>query len=608
MKKAGADKLTLKILIHSRHGIEFRSPKMRLPKVTFPSKLKILLLLFPLVFRLETAVAQTSQLLVSGADEQLLENVKAHVTVPSLPCDVQNSRLSRQLPGIRQQVVRAGRALGYYQLRHEIRFVIAGNCWNLHVDLTPGEPVQMVDINVEVQNFEELFSNVLTKLPMEIGDQLNQANYERIKTDLSARAIEKGFFEARFEKSLLLLDLQRNTADVAINFNPGERYRIGAIKVPALEYLSPEFISRYIELSAGDYYSSEALLELRNSLNDSLYFSEVSVAPVLNQAEQNHIPVSVGLKLRPQQSYSAGAGLTTDIGPRLRADYENRYMTRQGHSIEANLGASVVRKNLDVRYRIPWSKPATESVTFSGGFLSESTDSFDSETSKLATAYNFVNRFDWRQSYFVDYQHDDYRLNRESEISDLLMAGISFNRTNADDALYPSRGWRVFAQLRTASKDLLSPETFLQINLAGKLITTLGPGRLLLKGEFGSSDVDDISNLPVSIQHFAGGDQSVRGYKYQSLGPLNENGEITGGKHLLSAGIEYDFSIRPNWKLALFVDGGNAFNSFSDYDLKTSAGVGVRWLSPIGPIRVDLASARDDDNKLRLHITMGPDL
>lgn len=88
------------------------------------------------------------------------------------------------------------------------------------------------------------------------------------------------------------------------------------------------------------------------------------------QAEQNHIPVSVGLKLRPQQSYSAGAGLTTDIGPRLRADYKNRYMTRQGHSIEANLGASVVRKNLDVRYRIPWSKPANESVTFSGGFLS----------------------------------------------------------------------------------------------------------------------------------------------------------------------------------------------------------------------------------------------
>jgi translocation and assembly module TamA len=226
----------------------------------------------------------------------------------------------------------------------------------------------------------------------------------------------------------------------------------------------------------------------------------------------------------------------------------------------------------------------------------------------MAASYNFVNRFDWRQNYFVNYQHDDYQINDLNEVSDLFILGSSVNRTIADDALFPSRGWRLFAQLRGASDTLLSSESFLQFNLVGKYINTIGPGRLILKFESGVTMVDDIDELPVSIQYFSGGDQSVRGYKYQSLGPLNELGEVTGGKHLLSAGIEYDFNVRPNWKMAVFFDAGNSFNSTSQYRAKKGVGIGVRWMSPIGPIRADLASALDDDNRLRLHVTMGPDL
>ena len=129
-----------------------------------------------------------------------------------------------------------------------------------------------------------------------------------------------------------------------------------------------------------------------------------------------------------------------------------------------------------------------------------------------------------------------------------------------------------------------------------------------MKGELGSSLVNQLGDLPVSIRYFGGGDQSVRGYEYQSLGPLNELGEVIGGKHLLSGGVEFDFPIRANWKMAVFMDAGNAFDSFSDYQLKKAAGIGLRWLSPVGPIRLDFASALDDDNKFRIHITMGPDL
>ena len=159
-----------------------------------------------------------------------------------------------------------------------------------------------------------------------------------------------------------------------------------------------------------------------------------------------------------------------------------------------------------------------------------------------------------------------------------------------------------------ASNTLLSTETFLQFNVRGKAINPLGPGRLIVKFEAGTTVTDDIANLPASIQYFTGGDQSVRGYKYRSLGPIDEEGELSGGKHLLVGGIEYDFNILPTWKLALFADAGNAFTEFNDYELQKSIGIGIRWLSPLGPIRVDVASALDDDNSIRLHLTMGPDL
>ena len=476
------------------------------------------------------------------------------------------------------------------------------------IDVIPGDPILVGDIHIQIQEHEMLFSSLLADLPLTTGDQLNQSNYERVKTDLSALAIELGFFEARFENAQLKLDLARNLADVAIDFSPGQRYRIGEIEQPELLALSSEFISRLMGVEPDEYYDSSRLLELRNVLNRSLYFSDVSVTPELSLAEGGRIPIELGLQMRPQQAFSSGVGATTDVGPRIRLNYENRYINREGHSLSAKTTASPIQQDLDIRYRIPLAKPDTESLIFSGGFLSENTESFDNDILRLSAIYSFLNRFDWRQNISLSYQHDDYHINDQHEVSDLLIPGISINRTKANDALYPTNGWRAFAQIRGASDGLLAPESFFQLNLTGKYIASVGFGRLLFKGELGSSLVSDVIDLPVSVRYFGGGDQSVRGYEYQSLGPLNELGEVTGGKHLLSAGVEYDFPISTNWKMAVFMDAGNAFNNFSDYDLKKSVGIGMRWLSPIGPIRVDLASALDNEDKYRIHITMGPDL
>jgi len=107
---------------------------------------------------------------------------------------------------------------------------------------------------------------------------------------------------------------------------------------------------------------------------------------------------------------------------------------------------------------------------------------------------------------------------------------------------------------------------------------------------------------------FAGGDQSVRGYDYQSLSPENSEGDRIGGRYMVAGSVEYQYSVAEKWRVATFIDQGNSFNTLELPNLKTGVGIGVRWVSPVGPIRLDLAHAMDDDGGIRLHFSMGPEL
>ncbi|MEX0617577.1 MAG: autotransporter assembly complex family protein [Pseudohongiellaceae bacterium] len=561
-------------------------------------------------FACSSLLAQSPDVSLRGAEGALEQNIRSHLVTPNADCDSTQRRLERFEPQVRQTVTRAARALGYYYLTQNLTFTAGDPCWALRIDVEPGDPITVGEIDITIQNDEELFEDTLDDLPVSTGDQLNHAAYENVKSALSSQAVEYGFFNARFNTSELRLDLQDGTAGIAIDFAPGERYRFGDISIVPVEALADDFIRRFIEFEPGMPYSTNELINLRNDLNNSQYFSEVTVTPSLTQASNQRIPVNVTLQARPRKAYSAGVGMTTDIGPRVRFSYADRYINRRGHRFESGLAASPIQQTFDMSYTIPMSNPATESLGFAGGYISEDLEEFEYQTSKLGVTYSQVNDHDWRQNYFVNYQHDEYQLNDDDNVSDLFVSGSNLSRTVADDAIVPRNGWRLFGQLSGASEMLLSSTSFAQLYLSGRYVQGLGPGRLLLDFEAGASFLEDeFAELPVSLRYFAGGDQSVRGYRYQSLGPENENGDVIGGKHLMVAGLEYDFPVYgDNWRLAVFLDAGNAFTDYSDYELKKGAGIGLRWVSPIGPIRIDLASALDDDSQLRLHITMGPDL
>ena len=189
------------------------------------------------------------------------------------------------------------------------------------------------------------------------------------------------------------------------------------------------------------------------------------------------------------------------------------------------------------------------------------------------------------------------------------MPGTLWTRTRADDPILPTRGSFVSADLHGSAEALGADTRFVRVRLDGRIVRPLrATGRLVARATVGTTAVDDFDLLPASERFFAGGDQSVRGFDLNSLGPRNAEDQVVGGRHLLAGSFEYEHRLRGPWGIAAFVDAGNALDRFGD-ELEYGAGLGGRYRTPLGMLRVDLAVPLTDGGEgLHVHFAFGPEL
>lgn len=554
------------------------------------------------------ATAQAPVIRIEGAGEALTDNIRAHLRISSERCDAPLRRLNRLIPRVRGNVERAAQALGYYHLEQSLQFSAGEDCWQLSINVTPGEPVTVDTVDIIIpEDLRALFREARQNTDIQPGSRLNHGAYERLKTSLTTVAIENGFFDARFNRSQLNINAAANTAEIILDFEPGERYRFGEVDIGETEALSEDFIGRFVPFEPDDPYSADQVATLRENLNGSQYFEQVTVSPQLTRATDRRVPVAITTTPRARRSYTAGVGVSTDAGPRVRLAYEDRYINRRGHRLNADLTVSPQRQEPGVSYIIPLQNPARDSLRLSGGFQREEADSYSANAYRVGVSHRHTYENNWSQTIFTNFQHERAVVAGDKEQTNTTVSGINWSRTRADDPIYPQHGWRLFGEISGAHDALVSDTTFLQVHTSAKYIRPLGPGRLLLRGEVASTLVDEASELPVSERFFAGGDQSVRGFEWNSLGARDAEGNVVGGKNLLVTSVEFDFPVRESWNAAVFYDAGNSFDDFGTMTLRDSVGVGIRWLSPIGAIRADIARTLDD-GRFRFHLTMGPDL
>jgi translocation and assembly module TamA len=553
--------------------------------------------------------AAEPRLELEGGDEALRENVRAHVSLTGESCDLALWREQAVIRAAREEADRALRALGYYQAHFRIRIRRGPDCWRLWVRIEPGEPVRIKELDIRLQGAarqDPAFERLIKRSPLTEGGVARHDHYEQLKRGLARLARERGYFDSELEHSRLMIDTRSNEARVEIALASGPRYRFGAVETQQ-DVIREALMQRFVPFTPGDPFNNEALLTLRSELNASGYFSRVRIRVLTERADPDNrqVPVRVEAEPRPRYSFLVGAGYATDTGPRVRLGLENHRVNRRGHSYQLEAEASQVETGVGYNYRIPLREPNHEYINLSTSYVRDQTDTSFSERYRVGAARISRLDSDWVLTRSLEFQREYYTITDERDRADLIMPGVALSRTHVDDAAWPRLGWHLDGEIRGAGRDLGSSVSFGQFHGRAKGVVPLFAGRLLGRVELGTTAADELTELPVSVRFFAGGDNSVRGYDYEELGPTNEQGDVVGGRHLLTGTVEVDWPVVGRWSAAAFLDAGNAFDSFDAYEVYRGVGVGIRWRSPVGAIRVDVARPLRDRDSFRLHISMG---
>jgi translocation and assembly module TamA len=569
--------------------------------------IEIQLILLALLLYLSSS-AVIADVSVNGLAGEAQKNVQLTLSLVKEPCQTPEWKIRSLFAKADDEISEALRALGYYHPVTEKTLAFDPKCWQANFTINAGPRTVVSDISIIVNGDardDPAFKKLRTELLAENGKPLRHDNYEKIKSRLQSLAMERGYLQAGFTEKQLLIDKANNSAQIKLVFDTGQRRVFGEVTVEQ-DILNPDLVRRFVSFKSGDFYSSEQLAKTHTALSRSGYFGLIDIRPDTEHIRQNRVPVSIKLKPGKKHHYAFGIGYDTDIGLLGSASYKNRRVNRRGHFINANLDIGQVRSTADAEYNIPLDNPVSDFFSFGGGVKREEVNTYTSKSAKLSARLKHAFDNGWKQTLFIDSLYEDFTIGTTANQVFLLVPGGNWLRSVADSTVRPTRGYRLEFNLAGSYKNPVSEVSFAQASAAA-VWTHPFPwrARFIGRAEQGATLVDRFDKLPPSYRYFAGGMSSVRGYAYRDLGPRDDLGNIIGGKLLTVVSAEYEHYLFDDWSVAAFIDSGNAYNP-GNIRIKTGAGLGVRWYSPIGPIRLDFAvPLSESDSSFQIHFAAG---
>ncbi|MBF7682536.1 outer membrane protein assembly factor [Acinetobacter sp. B5B] len=345
------------------------------------------------------------------------------------------------------------------------------------------------------------------------------------------------------------------------------------------------------------------------------------------------VPVIVTINADKLNSAEVGIGYGTDTGVRLRTQYRRAIVNSYGHSFDANMEVSQIRQAIDTHYTIPYKHPINDYFNLVSGYEREEFSgvgpgmSLTTETAIAGAERVIRNPFGgWQHTFGFRYRLD--KIHQIGDVNELnvpsaflrpgssptqqaLLLGYQISRTDSNDPLNPVKGFKQSYKLQLGSKSVISDANMAILSTDWAGIYSLGENynhQFIGSAHLAYIFTDDFDHVPYNLRFFAGGDQSLRGFDYKSLSP-EVGGYKIGGQALAVGSLEYNYQFKEGWRAATFTDFGNAYNKDFSNPIAYSVGVGIRWKSPIGPIRLDIASGiSDPGHPIRLHFFIGSQL
>ncbi|HET6397815.1 MAG TPA: autotransporter assembly complex family protein [Pseudoxanthomonas sp.] len=556
--------------------------------------------------------------LEAEADEALEQNVRQALSLNQALGQVQGeSRLEYLLLRAEKEAREALEPFGYYSPAIAVdaprdaqdRIVVT-------LTIDKGEPVRVRGHHVEIVGpggEDQYLQRDLEAFRPRQGEVFDHGTYEANKDGITHRLAERGYFDADFMEREVRVTRADRAADIALVWDSGARYDMGPT-VFHQDYFRPGLLEKLVSWEEGSYFHQGKLDRLRESLVKLDYFSVIDIQPRPDDATDDYrVPVDVNLSLARRDIYTAGLSYGTESGAGVRLGLERRYVNDRGHKLNYDMDWAQKRKSALVQYRIPAFAWLDGWYGVSASAYDEQTDYIDLRNAKLTasrsgeiderwTLIASANALRERWSYDMDVATGQ----RLYAYSTLFYPELMATYVDVDDRLFPRRGYSASATLRAGVGGAGSDTGFVQLWVGGTWFRGLGEAdRLIVRGEAGTTRTSELVGMPPSLRFFAGGDRSIRGYAWREVGPRTGDDFAMGARHVVTGSVEYEryFGGGP-WGGAAFVDAGDAFDDSPD--VHVGVGIGARWRSPVGPVRIDIAHGLDDpDSQFQVYLSLG---
>ncbi|MFW9639747.1 autotransporter assembly complex family protein [Vibrio parahaemolyticus] len=554
----------------------------------------------------QSAYADVS-LKFKGIDGALEDNVKAYLS--SIPEKDYSTSLRFQAR-LDQSITEALNALGYYHAK--ISYSISEGNDELIVNIHKGLPVKIkvmdVVISGEAKEDEE-FANLIAKSPLKVGRILNQGEYDSLKSGIRNLALQRGYFNGDFKLNKLEVIPELNEANVRLHYDSDIRYHFGPVEITGSQIWENRVESmRPFEI--GEPYLVSDVGEYNQNLSNTDWFSSVFVEPDLSKLEDGReLPIKVSLAPAAKNQIETGIGYSTDTGVRGTLKWKKPWVSARGHSFNTALSLSKPEQTITAGYKIPLDDVLREYYQLQFGLKHLDNRDTESLESNLAVERHWLTDGGWHKTVYVRHLYENFSQGLQDDGVQFVLPGATFSRTRVRGGSMPMWGDKQSVTVEYGDPALLSETRVLRLLGRSSWIRGIGENhRGLFRLEGGANITEEFEKLSPSLRFFAGGDNNIRGYGYESISPVDESGALTGAKYILSSTLEYQYRVYGNWWAATFYDIGDAFNDTPEW--KSGAGVGIRWASPVGPVSFDFAWGLDEkpNNEFRIHFSLGPEL
>ncbi|APX07425.1 outer membrane protein [Vibrio campbellii] len=544
---------------------------------------------------------------IKGIDGALEDNVNAYLS--SIPEDDYSTSLRFQAR-LEQSITEALNALGYYHAK--ISYTITKDNDELIVNIKPGEPVRIKEMDVVISGEageDEEFTNLIKKSRLKEGRILNQGEYDALKSGIRNLALQRGYFNGDFKLSRLEVVPELNEANVRLHYDSGIRYHFGTVEILGSQ-IWEDRVDSLRPFKTGEPYLVSEVGEYNQNLSNTDWFSSVFVEPDLTKLDDGRdLPIKVSLAPAAKNQIETGIGYSTDTGVRGTLKWKKPWVSARGHSFDTALSLSKPEQTITAGYKIPLDDVLHEYYQLQFGLKHLDNRDTESLESNLAVERHWITDGGWHKTLYVRHLYENFSQGLQEDGVQFVLPGASFSRTRTRGGNMPMWGDKQSVTVEYGDPALLSETRVLRLLGRTSWIRGIGQNhRGLFRLEGGANITDEFEKLSPSLRFFAGGDNNIRGYGYESISPTDSSGALTGAKYMVTSTLEYQYRVHGNWWGAVFYDIGDAFNKTPEW--KSGAGVGIRWASPVGPVSFDFAWGLDaePDPEFRIHFSLGPEL